>query len=109
MGEILSVPVPWADDDQRQSRAFEDYAVKVLKATHNQTKAGELPGISYDKMHKIMRLSVDRGLERGGLSVDEIPHIHIDEKSYRKGHKYATIISDSIGNRVLEVGRDCTR
>ena len=109
MGEILSVPIPWADDDQRQSRAFEDYAIKVLKATHNQTKAGELLGISYDKMHNIMHLSVGRGLERRNLSVDEIPHIHIDEKSYRKGHKYATIISNSIGNRLLEVGKDRTQ
>lgn len=107
-GEILSVPIPWADDDHRQSRDFEDYAVKVLKATHNQTKAGELLGTSYDKMHKIMRLSVQRGLQRRHLAADKIPHIHMDEKSYRKGHKYATVISDSIGNRVLDVGQDRT-
>jgi transposase len=33
----------------------------------------------------------------------------MDEKSYRKGHHYATIISDSIGNRVLEVGQERTQ
>lgn len=109
LGEIRSVPIPWADEDHRQSRAFEDYAVKVLKATHNQSKAGELLGISYDKMHNIMRFCVERGLERRNLPADEIPHIHIDEKSYRKGHKYSTIISDSIGNRVLEVGKTRTQ
>lgn len=109
LGEIRSVPIPWADDDHRQSRDFEDYAIKVLQATHNQTKAGELLGISYDKLHRIMRMSVKRGLQRRNLSADEIPHIHMDEKSYRKGHKYATVISDSIGNRVLDVGKDRTQ
>ena len=108
-GEVLSVPIPWADDDHRQSRDFEDYAIKVLKATHNQTKAGELLGISYDKMHKIMSLSVERGLKRRNLGSEEIPHIHIDEKSYRKGHKYATVVSDSINNRVLDVGEGRSR
>ena len=106
LSEILSVPIPWADDDHRQSHEFEDYAVRVLKATRNQTKAGELLGISYDKMHNIMQGSVERGLERRHLSADKIAHIHIDEKSYRKGHKYATIISDSVGNRVLDVGKE---
>jgi transposase len=109
LGQIHSIPIPWADDDHRQSHEFEDYATKVLKATRSQTKAGELLGISYDKMHNIMCLTVERGLKRRNLALDEIPHIHIDEKSYQRGHKYITVISDSINNRVLEVGKDRTK
>jgi transposase len=109
LGEVRSVPIPWADEDNRGSRDFENHTIEVLKATRNQTKAGELLGISYDKVHNVMKRSVARGLERRDLSDDEIPHIHIDEKSYRKGHKYATIISDSLRNRVIDVGEDRTQ
>ncbi|MBU2444945.1 MAG: transposase [Bacteroidetes bacterium] len=37
-----------------------------------------------------------------------MPVINIDEKSYKKGHQYITVISDSKANRVLEVGKDRT-
>lgn len=109
LGNIISIPLPWAGDDDRHTRRFNDYAIKVLKATHNQTKAGELLGISYEKVNRIMCTSVERGLQRRQLSKDAIPVINIDEKSYKKGHQYITVISDSKGNRVLEVGKDRTK
>jgi len=108
LGNVVSIPVPWSDDDGRHTKKFDDYAIKVLKATHNQTKAGELLGISYEKVNRIMCVSVERGLQRRQLNKDDIPVIHIDEKSYKKGHQYITVISDSKGNRVLEVGKDRT-
>ena len=60
-------------------------------------------------MHNIMYSTVERGLRRRELKSEEIPHIHIDEKSYQRGHKYVTVISDSINNRVLDVGKDRTQ
>lgn len=108
LGNIVSIPVPWADDDNRGTKRFDDYAIKVLEATKNQTRAGELLGISYEKVNRIMCLSVERGLNRRQLGKDDIPVIHIDEKSYKKGHKYITVISDGKGKRVLEVGKDRT-
>jgi transposase len=108
LGNIVSVPVPWADEDNRNTKRFDDYAIKVLKATKNQTSAGELLGISYEKVNRIMCISVERGLQRRQLAKEDIPVIHIDEKSYKKGHQYITVISDSKGSRVLEVGKERT-
>lgn len=108
LGNVVSVPVPWADEDNRNTKRFDDYAIKVLKATKNQTSAGELLGISYEKINRIMCISVERGLQRRQLDKDAIPVIHIDEKSYKKGHRYMTVISDGKANRVLEVGKDRT-
>jgi transposase len=115
LGNIVSVPVPWAEDDNRNTKRFDDYAIKVLKATKNQTSAGELLGISYEKVNRIMCImachpcgSVERGLNRRQLEKEAIPAIHIDEKSYKKGQKYITVISDGKGKRVLEVGKDRT-
>jgi transposase len=107
-GKVISVPVPWSDEDERHTRAFENYAIKVLQGTHNQTKAGEILNVSYEKMNRIMKNAVERGLERRNLSKDEIIHISIDEKSYKKGHQYATIISDIRGGRIIEVGEGRT-
>lgn len=108
-GEVVSVPLPWAEDEERHTKKFEDYAIKVLKATHNQTKAGELLGVSYEKMNRVMCNSVERGLQRRQLDKEDIPTINIDEKSYKKGHQYATVISDSKGSRILEVGKNRTQ
>jgi transposase len=108
LGNVVSVPVPWADEDNRNTKRFDDYAIKLLKATKNQTSAGELLGISYEKVNRIMCISVERGLQRRQLDKDDIPVIHIDEKSYKKGHRYMTVISDGKANRVLEVGKDRT-
>lgn len=107
-GKIISFPVPWADDDERLTRKFENYAIRVLKATDNQTKAAELLGVSYEKINRIMSNSVEHELKPRKLSEDQIPYIGIDEKSYKKGHHYATIISESKGNRILEVCKERT-
>lgn len=108
LGNVVSVRVPWADEDNRNTKRFDDYAIKLLKATKNQTSAGELLGISYEKVNRIMCISVERGLQRRQLDKDDIPVIHIDEKSYKRGHRYMTVISDGKANRVLEVGKERT-
>jgi len=43
------------------------------------------------------------------LSADRIVSLSIDEKSYKKGHCYATVISGPVGGRVIEVGRERTQ
>jgi len=58
----------------------------LLQATHNQTKAGELLDVSYEKINRVMHNSVERGLTRRELSSEKIISINIDEKSYKKGH-----------------------
>jgi len=62
LGNIVSVPVPWADEDNRTTKRFDDYAIKLLKATKNQTSTGELLGISYEKVNRIISISVERGI-----------------------------------------------
>jgi len=34
---------------------------------------------------------------------EEIPHLGVDEKAFRKGHKYLTLVNDLRRNRVLYV------
>lgn len=92
LSQITSVPVPWADDGERHTHDFEDYAIKVLQATHNQTKAGELLDVSYEKINRVMYNSVERGLTRRNLSADTIISEQAKEKSVGGGQRPDTAI-----------------
>ena len=47
---------------------------------------------------------MERGLAR--RQTEEIPHLGVDEKAFRKGHKYLTLVNDLTRNRVLYVAED---
>jgi transposase len=84
LGEVSSIPVPWANDEERHTHDFENYAIKLLQATHNQTKAGELLDVSYEKINRVMHNSVERGLSRRELSSEKIISINIDLRGWQR-------------------------
>ena len=101
---VRSIDVPWAEDRSQFTALFERLAIDILLACQNQTKAKELIGLSWDEMHKIQERAVERGLARRpevGLK-----HIGVDEKSFLKGHKYATVVSDLERSCVIDVAKD---
>lgn len=101
---VKSISVLWAEKNSRFTALFERLAIDMLMGCQNQTKAKGLLGLSWDEVHLIMEKAVSRGLQRrveGGLA-----RIGVDEKSFLKGHRYATILSDLDNARVLDVSRD---
>src|ERR1039457_1918192 len=54
-----------------------------------------------------MRRAVERGLERRQL--DQLKHLGMDEKSFKRGQSYITLLTDLEQSRVLEVVEDRTR
>jgi transposase len=101
---IKSMAVPWAEKHSRFTALFERLSIDVLLGCQNQSKAKELLKLSWDEVHLIQEKAVERGLGRrvGG----ELKHIGVDEKSFLKGHQYATVLSDLDNPRVLDVSRD---
>ena len=53
-----------------------------------------------------MHRGVKRGLERRNLEKPPVKEICIDEKSYGKGHKYISVLSDPKNGRVLDVSKN---
>jgi transposase len=51
-----------------------------------------------------MERAVERGLAR--RKAEPIPYLGVDEKAFRKGHKYLTLVNDLSGSRVLYVAED---
>ncbi len=70
--------------------------------TKSQTKTATLLKLTFSKVHRIMQLGVMRGMERRELG-DAVKHISMDEKAFKKGHQYVTILTDPDNDRVLGV------
>jgi len=98
---VKTIAVPWAGKNSRFTLMFESFALTVIKACGTVHQAKGLLKIGWDAVHRIMERGVERGLKR--RKVEGIKYAGIDEKSFRKGHNYITVLNDLEGARVLEV------
>ena len=99
---VLTSEVFWAEAGSRFTRVFETFAMQVLKATQVQSRAAQLLRLSPGQIHDLMHRAVNRGLSRRD-DAQEIKYLSIDEKSFQKGHKYVSILSDPDEKRVLDL------
>jgi transposase len=102
---IKTLRVPWAQPGSRFTLLFERFAVDVLLACRSFTQACDLLGLDWDAVQRIMERAVARGLARRKL--DALAHVGIDEKSFRSGQSYISLLSDLDQSRVLEVVEGC--
>lgn len=100
---VRAVRLPWAEPHSRFTLLFERLAIAWLKAASQQAVAERL-GLSWDEVHAIMDRAVRRGLAR--RKAEELPHLGVDEKAFRKRHRYVTIVTDLWRGRVLYVAED---
>jgi transposase len=100
---VRVVKLPWAESSSRFIVLFESLAIAWLK-TASQMAVGEQLGLSWDEIHGIMERAVKRGLQRRQADPDR--HLGVDEKAFRKGHKYLTVVNDLTRGRVLYVAED---
>jgi len=103
---VRTVHVPWAEPHSGFTMLFERFAIDVLSACATQKAAGELLRLSWFEIHRIQKRAVERGLER--RKVEQVSNVGMDEKSFRRGHNYVTVLTDIDRSRVLDVveGRD---
>jgi len=85
---------------------FESFAIRVLQAAANVSRAAELLRLSWDSVHCLIERAVQRGLDR--RSLDSVHHVGMDEKSLGKGHDYVSVMTDIDHRRVLDVSKDRT-
>ena len=100
---VVTIEAPWSSPNSRFSNLFERQAIEVLTACKVQSQAARLLRISSDQVHHIMERSVLRGLARRDATAVH-RHLSIDEKSFQKGHRYATVLSDPLRKCILDVG-----
>jgi len=96
-----TVRVPWADRKTRFTLLFEAQAIEVLENARSIVQACHLLRIGWATADAIMGRAVKRGLER--RSLEALPRAGMDEKSFRKRHRYITTLNDLDRGRVIEV------
>jgi transposase len=103
---VKTITVPWAEKHSRFTLLFEAFAIEVLQACSTIQSACGLLGMNWDTAHQLMERAVARGLARREEA--PIARVGLDEKSFRRGHSYITLLNDLDCARVLEVveGRD---
>jgi transposase len=89
---VVNVAAPWAKPHGRFTLLFERLIIDVLKVTHTISGACVLLGITWDEGMAVMQRGVKRGQER--KQPQTVKHIGVDEKAFRKGHSYMTIVCD---------------
>lgn len=100
---VRVVRLPWAEPSSRFTALFERLAIEWLKAA-SQKAVSERLGLSWDEIHGIMQRAVERGLAR--RAAEPVPLLGVDEKAFRKGHSYFTLVNDLTRSRVLYIAED---
>ncbi len=88
---VVTEAVSWAEHDVRFTRDFEDLVAWVAREM-NKTAVKDLLHIAWATVGNIIERVVARKLDRARL--ERLYKIGIDEVSYRKGHKYLTVVAD---------------
>jgi transposase len=105
-GNVKQIAIGWAGKHDRHTYHFESRVIDLLKATKNQTKTAEFMRCGFRLVNRIMHRCTERGMERRSISKVPFEHISIDEKSFKSGHKYVTVLSHPRSGVVLDVGED---
>jgi transposase len=88
---VVTEAVPWAAPGSRFTLDFEDLTAWVAREM-NITAVTRLLHITWRTVGRIIERVVGRKLDQKRL--DELYVIGLDEVSYRKGHKYLTVVAD---------------
>ena len=103
---VHTARVPWADPSGRFTLMFEAFAIHVIQASASLEQARLLLRLSWKSVQRIIDEAVERGLVKRDM--DQIRFICMDEKSFRRGHDYITVMTDIEQSRVLEVSPERT-
>ena len=98
---VKTIAVPWAGKHSRFTLMFEAFTIDVLKASSSIEAACLLLGLDWSAADGIMKRAVERGLAR--RDSDPVKYLGIDEKSFRKGQDYISVLNDLDAGRVLDV------
>jgi len=91
--------VPWARHGSKHTRSFEDTAVWMSLHLSRKT-VSEYLRISWDTVGPMIS-RVEKETRSGENRFDSLVKIGIDETSYKKGHKYITVVINHETNSVI--------
>jgi len=97
---VQQIQIPYAEKHSRFTSRFERAIIVWLQDSPISAVAENFK-LSWDEVDGIMRRAVKRGLSR--RKKERVKNLGIDETSFQKGHKYATILLDKDRDSVIDV------
>jgi len=107
-GNIKTLNPYWGGLKSRTTYLFEKRVIDTLLASKNQTKTGSLLRCSFSVVNRIIHQSTQRGLERRDKDIN-YKQLSIDEKSFKKGHNYVTVLSNPKTGYIVDVSEGRTK
>jgi transposase len=94
------VNAPFERKNSRFTLLFEGYSMMIL-ADAPIAKAAVWLRCDEKSLTRILRYWVNKAVD--GMDLSEIAQLAIDETSFKRGHKYVTLIIDAVRRRVIDV------
>lgn len=102
-GRVRTEQVPWARPGARHTRDFEDVVGWLAQRT-DKTTVARLLRCSWEAVDNIAKRLVAEHLDDHRL--DGLRRIGVDEISYKRGHRYLTIVADHDTGKVVWAAKD---
>jgi len=104
---IVVAAVPWARHDAGHTRAFDDQVAWLVRRT-SKSAVAYLLRVTWRTVGAIVTRVVADADKAAGDRLAGVTRIGIDEVSYKRGHKYLTVVVDHDTGRLLWIaeGRD---
>ncbi len=103
---VRQVAVPWAEARSRFTLLMERWVIEVLLQCATVQGACRLLGLKWDAVWGILRRAVERGQARKQARV--VARYGVDEKAFKRGHNYMTVVCDLDESTVEHVAQDRT-
>ena len=97
---VQQISAPFERKNSRFTLLFEGYAMLIM-ADMPRTKAARLLRCNEKSLAEILTYWVNKAVEERPL--DDVSSLAIDETSFRRGHRYVTLVLDAQRRRVTDV------
>jgi transposase len=101
-GKVKTLAVSFADKGKSYTRLFSSYVIDALHEVKVQNTVARLFHTSPYIVRSIMEDAVNNALE-SRCKITDLRAVSIDEKSFKRGHNYATILIDSLNDYVVDL------
>jgi transposase len=101
-GKVTTIDIGFAPKSRSYTNKFSQHVITFLREIKVQRTTASLLGTTPYIIRSIMEDCVDYGLENRGF-VSNFKNVSLDEKAYKPGHEYASILIDSDKDCVLNL------